>query len=279
MNTGVWTLPSSPFRFTLPVTRIPLRGEGSLRVLHGQTTQAIEGAAPGSLIETCCVTPTARLVALAAVAVLSDGAELLITAGSSAQVHQSLDRVLFPADRVELGQPEELLWHGIVNAENDAGGAGWSLPGQHWLLPPGSELPAALQAAVELSAEQIEQVRIHQGIPAPGAELSDDFNPFELGLRHRVSLEKGCYLGQETLAKLHSRDGLKQQLRRFLVPEGAAPPEPAQQLRMDTGERAAVVTSVSGNRGLLLLHRRAWDQSEIAGLQLSLPAAAEFESH
>ena len=94
-----------------------------------------------------------------------------------------------------------------------------------------------------------------------------------------MGLEKGCYLGQETLAKLHSRDGLKQQLRRFLVPEGAAPPEPAQQLRMDTGERAAVVTSVSGNRGLLLLHRRAWDQSEIAGLQLSLPAAAEFESH
>ena len=59
MSAGVWALPASPFRFTLSVARIPLRGEGSLRVLHGQTTQAIEGAAPGSLIETCCVTPTA----------------------------------------------------------------------------------------------------------------------------------------------------------------------------------------------------------------------------
>ena len=66
MSASAWSLPASPFRFTLPVARIPLRGEGSLRVLHGQTTQAIEGAATGSLIETCCVTPTARLVALAA---------------------------------------------------------------------------------------------------------------------------------------------------------------------------------------------------------------------
>ena len=52
MSASAWSLPASPFRFTLPVARIPLRGEGSLRVLHGQTTQAIQGAATGSLIET-----------------------------------------------------------------------------------------------------------------------------------------------------------------------------------------------------------------------------------
>ena len=80
--------------------------------------------------------------------------------------------------------------------------------------------------------------------------------PFELGLRQRVSLEKGCYLGQETLAKLHSRDGLKQQLRRFVVADGADAPEPGQQLRTTSGERGALVTSVQGGRGLLLLHRR-----------------------
>ena len=279
MTASAWSLPASPFRFTLLVTRIPLRGEGSLRVLHGQTTQAIEGAATGSLIETCCVTPTARLVALAAVAVVADGADLLVTAGSAAQVHQSLDRVLFPADRVALGEPQALLWHGLVETDGAPGGAGWSLPGQHWLLAEGEALPEPLGSAAALSPEQQEQLRIHQGIPAPGAELSEAFNPFELGLCQRVSLEKGCYLGQETLAKLHSRDGLKQQLRRFVVAAGSAAPELGQQLRTATGERAAVVTSVQGDRGLLLLHRRCWDQSELAGLELSLPEAAAFDSH
>ena len=279
MSASAWSLPASPFRFTLPVARIPLRGEGSLCVLHGQTTQAIEGAPPGSLIETCCVTPTARLVALAAVVVVADGADLLVTAGSAAQVHQSLDRVLFPADRVALGEPQALLWHGLVQPDGEPGGAGWSLPGRHWLLAEGEALPELLMAAAALSPEQQEQLRIHQGIPAPGAELSEEFNPFELGLRQRVSLEKGCYLGQETLAKLHSRDGLKQQLRRFVVAAGSPAPEPGQQLRTATGERAAVVTSLHGDHGLLLLHRRCWDQSELAGLELSLPDAAAFDSH
>ena len=279
MTASAWALPAPPFRFTLPVARIPLRGEGSLRVLHGQTTQAIEGVAPGRLIETCCVTPTARLLALAAVAVVADGADLIITAGSAAQVHQALDRVLFPADRVALGEPQALLWHGLVQPDGEPGGAGWSLPGRHWLLAEGEALPEPLMAAAALSPEQQEQLRIHQGIPAPGAELSEEFNPFELGLRQRVSLEKGCYLGQETLAKLHSRGGLKQQLRRFVLADGVTSPEPGLQLRTASGERAALVTSVQGDRGLLLLHRRCWDQSELAGLELSLPEAAAFDSH
>ena len=148
--------------------------------------------------------------------------------------------------------------------------------GRHW-LPPKGRLCRTAADSCGLDSEQ-EQLRIHQGIPAPGAELSEEFNP-ELGLRHRVSLEKGCYLGQETLAKLHSRGGLKQQLRRFVVADGADAPASGQQLRTATGERAGVVTSVQGDRGLLLLHRRCWDQSELAGLELSVPEAAAFDSH
>ena len=90
MSAGVWALPASPFRFTLPVARIPLRGEDSLRVLHGQTTQAIEKAAPGSLIETCCVTSTARLVALAAVAVAGFALETGASLAASAPVAADL---------------------------------------------------------------------------------------------------------------------------------------------------------------------------------------------
>ena len=280
MSASVWALPASPFHFTLPVARIPLRGEGSLRVLHGQTTQAIEGAAPGSLIETCCVTPTARLVALAAVAVLSDGADLLVTAGSPAQVHQSLDRVLFPADRVALGEPQALLWHGLVQPGGEPGGAGWSLPGQHWLLAEGEALPEPLMAAAALSPEQQEQLRIHQGIPAPGAELREEFNPFELGLRQRVSLEKGCYLGQETMAKLVGQAGVKQQLRCWSC---GSPLSTGTKLTLD-GERAGVITSALEHEGTwigLALVRRQWLASEMLegpnGEQLRISRPEAFQ--
>ena len=46
----------------------------------------------------------------------------------------------------------------------------------------------------------------------PGTELTDDVNPLEAGLYHAVSLSKGCYMGQETLAKVHTNDAVKQQL-------------------------------------------------------------------
>jgi folate-binding protein YgfZ len=47
-----------------------------------------------------------------------------------------------------------------------------------------------------------ERLRVTQGRPAAGAELGPDYNPLEAGLCHAVSLSKGCYIGQETLAKV-----------------------------------------------------------------------------
>jgi folate-binding protein YgfZ len=47
-----------------------------------------------------------------------------------------------------------------------------------------------------------ERLRIVQGRPSPGAELTDAFNPLEAGLCHAVSISKGCYIGQETIAKV-----------------------------------------------------------------------------
>ena len=46
----------------------------------------------------------------------------------------------------------------------------------------------------------------------PGTELTDAVNPLEAGLFQAVSLSKGCYVGQETLAKVRNLDAMKQQL-------------------------------------------------------------------
>lgn len=75
-------------------------------------------------------------------------------------------------------------------------------------------------------------------------------NPFELGLADRVSLSKGCYVGQETLAKLATYDGVKQQLRRWCWAEPVASaartdiePVVGAVLRTISGERAGRITS------------------------------------
>ena len=51
-----------------------------------------------------------------------------------------------------------------------------------------------------------ERARVTQGRPAVGSELTDDVNALEAGLSHAISLTKGCYIGQETLAKVCACD-------------------------------------------------------------------------
>jgi len=50
------------------------------------------------------------------------------------------------------------------------------------------------------------------GIPSSGAELSELFNPYEAGLRCAISFTKGCYIGQEVIARLDTYRKIQRQL-------------------------------------------------------------------
>jgi folate-binding protein YgfZ len=55
-----------------------------------------------------------------------------------------------------------------------------------------------------IEAEELEAWRIASGFPASGRELTEDHNPLEAGLREAVSFTKGCYVGQEVVARLNT---------------------------------------------------------------------------
>lgn len=65
--------------------------------------------------------------------------------------------------------------------------------------------------------------RIQQGRPASGTELTEQHIPLEAGLYHAVSLNKGCYMGQETLAKVHKLNAVKQQLQGLMFDAAVQP--------------------------------------------------------
>lgn len=71
-----------------------------------------------------------------------------------------------------------------------------------------------------------EMARILQGRPAAGKELTEQHTPLEAGLYHAVSLNKGCYMGQETLAKVHKLNAVKQQLQGLLLGSAVPPGTP-----------------------------------------------------
>ena len=115
---GPWSWsPPADSRWSRPVGLLRLEGPDTLRVLHGQTSQALEGARPGQWLGTCCIGPTARMRAVAEVLIDGTGAWLVIVAGDPEAVRIALDRVLFPADKVRLGPVTPAVLHQPLGSE------------------------------------------------------------------------------------------------------------------------------------------------------------------
>ena len=296
--------PSGPCRSEQAGCLIRLDGPDTGRFLHGQTSSAIEGQQPGSWIPSCCTTATGRLRALAEVLVDRDGAWLLLRGADGTALWQALERVLFPADRVQLGPVTAVRWITPLGDGCDAlpqvadgswialeDGSGWLL-GRQLVLLANAELPAWLADRAPLPAREQERWRIQQGVPAAPGEINDDTNPFEVGLADRVSLSKGCYVGQETLAKLATYDGVKQQLRRWFWRGTQGPGEPGTVLygamtgEESSSQRAGLITSSLALEdglwiGLALVRRQSLQQTCLragpdpdgALLELSRPPA------
>jgi folate-binding protein YgfZ len=116
------------------------------------------------------------------------------------------------------------------------------LPGGGFLIwSHEGKLPANLSTKPRCDNETYNILRVEAGIPVAGLEITEDVNPWEAGLSSMISLHKGCYNGQEVIARLNTYNKVKQQLlglkleRTFPMGERAA-------LKAD-GKDAGFVTS------------------------------------
>jgi folate-binding protein YgfZ len=125
----------------------------------------------------------------------------------------------------------------------------------------GERVSAALQerGASPVSEQAAECLRIELGRPRYGVDLDETVIPQEAGLNERaVSFTKGCYVGQETVARLHYRGKPNRHLRGLRLSD---PAQPGQELRL--GERSvghvgsSTVSPTLGPIALALVRREA----------------------
>jgi tRNA-modifying protein YgfZ len=111
----------------------------------------------------------------------------------------------------------------------------------------------------EVSEEAAECLRIESGRPRLGRDMGDDTIPEEAGINERaVSFSKGCYVGQETVARLHYKGKPNRRLRGLRLSEPARHGDP-----IHAGERqvgsvgSACVSPVLGPVALAIVRREA----------------------
>ncbi len=106
------------------------------------------------------------------------------------------------------------------------------IPNRDYGRPAVEVLDAAL--AVTLTGDELERLRIEAGTPRYGREIDDRILPAEAGLEERaISFSKGCYPGQEPIARQHYRGKVNRRLR---VLEVAGEP-PAAETPVSLGEK------------------------------------------
>jgi folate-binding protein YgfZ len=102
---------------------------------------------------------------------------------------------------------------------------------------------------VNISEPLYEVLRIEQGIPRYGADMDENTIVPELGIDGLISYNKGCYVGQEIIARIHFRGHVAKQLTGLVLQEETRPAEivPAAETELETpeGKNAGRITSTT----------------------------------
>ncbi len=264
--------------------RIRAAGEDRKRLLHAMTTNHIEQMQPGQSLYAFFLNAQGRILADAWIWCGEDHLLLDVEPETRRKVYEHLDRYIIADDvtledvtettaeiAVEGPQAAAAPRRGVVIEASSTG-----QPGFRMIVPAGEkpELLEELRAAglVEASPEEARTVRIENGVPRYGEDITESQIVHETRQLHAVHFSKGCYLGQEIVERVRARG----QVHRMLYPirvEAQTPPAAGEKV-FSGGAECGVITSAvwSPAQGCVraLAYLRKLDNLSVAGAPAQL---------
>jgi folate-binding protein YgfZ len=240
-------------------------------LLNRLSTNKLTTLQSGQLRQTVFTNSKARIIDV--VTVLHRGDEVLIVTGDNRQdiMENWLRRNIFFNDKFQLSKAEHLrhigifgeaaarvietFWHSggldvnqFVETDDDVITA--NLGHEYWVIGPEDSLQPIITEVEEATSDQYNAWRIEHGIPSTSAELTEAYIPLEVGLWNAVNFNKGCYTGQEIIARMESRGKLAKMLVKVSmsgdVPVGT-------ELFDENGKSAGIITSAVNGKGLAVV--------------------------
>lgn len=235
-----------------PAAWLRVTGPDSADFLQGQCTQELRRLLPGQTTPALWLNPKGRILGESLILKESAEAWWLWSPHTPGEILRSRLEDFIIADDVTVESPTPSVWEQITLAGPAAAawlqsalagtpppppghwlplGDGLLFAGRRaqpaiwdWLRPAGSSLPQPPPNLGDLSAAALLRTRLAAGVPAIPAEFGPADLPQEAGLETvAISFTKGCYLGQEVMARLHAMG----QVRRRLVRVSGSGPAPA----------------------------------------------------
>jgi len=275
--------------------RLEMLGADRQRFLNAYVTCDVKSLAPGDGAYGFMTSAQGRILSDAVVLVHTDRLWLEVGPGQEEAIAEHLRKHVI-ADRVEIRPLAEMLPVTLVGprAADTLGPAAAAVPEGEWkharVMVAGTEvilqrtgrmgapaftlwMPASMaphlsegllarEGVRRVSPEALEVLRTEAGIPRFGRDFGPENFPQETGATEAVSYTKGCYLGQEVVARIHYRGSVQKVLRRFVFEGGDAAPQPGVRLLL-AGREAGVATTVVPSPtlgrtvGLGIVHQRA----------------------
>lgn len=237
--------------------RLRLTGNDRASLLHRLTTNDIVNLKPGQGARTVLVNHNARILDLLTVYALPEHLLVINNPGQGATLTRFLQGKIFFNDKVAVedlsSETIQLQLYGpqsaaLIRQIASIDPADWPLNhvqvaalgvAQVWIArtPPlggdgfvilaqqadAQAVRQSLADVPQLDDATLEVLRIEQGYAAARRELSTEYIPLETGLADAVSFTKGCYVGQEIIARMESRNRLAKRLMGLRLSQAVPP--------------------------------------------------------
>jgi len=251
--------------------RLRAEGKDTLDLLHRLSTADLRALAPGGFADTLLLTAKGRLVDLLSVWAEAAGTRLIVSPGAEAVVTDWIARfvimedvrvsgegagksmlfVVGPeagrtmADRLgvapQRGTTAEIPGGSVVHA--------WTPRWKGYLIHADDRSAAGYREqltraghgrATPMGWPAFEAFRIARRIPARGTEITDDRTPYDIAAMEAVSTTKGCYIGQEVVARMETYQKVRREPTGFILSSRFAE---LPSILSDGGERVGELTS------------------------------------
>ena len=219
---------------------VAVRGREAVQFLNGLITNDVAKLEDGGSMRAAFPNAQGRLLAVVRVLRQGDRFWFETEEATHDKVYQNLYRFTYAGDFFVEDLSEQYQYFSLENAKRKEANDAVIYFGDDVFVP--RDAAPEFSDALEMTPEIYEVLRIEQGIPLYGVDMDETTIVPELGLDGLISYNKGCYIGQEIIARIYFRGHVAKQLRGLILSDANVKAQ--DELKTVEGKNAGRVTSV-----------------------------------